>query len=74
MRRWCSSNGRARIRETVVSGYWPARYEVVIRALVDERQIVYMGFVLVTRIIMGLLMMPLYRRKAADEAGSTFQL
>jgi hypothetical protein len=60
------------IRETVVSGYWPARYEVVIRALVDERQIVYMGFVIVTRIILGLLLMPLYRRK--DEAGSTFQL
>jgi hypothetical protein len=62
------------IRETVVSGYWPARYEVVIRALVDERQIVYMGFVLATRIIMGLLMMPLYRRRASDEAESTFQL
>ena len=49
------------IRESVVGGYWPARYEVVMRALVDERQIVYMGFVLATRIIVGLLMMPVYR-------------
>jgi len=43
------------IREGIVSGAWPARYEVVIRALVDERQIVYMGFVLATRILVGLL-------------------
>jgi hypothetical protein len=56
------------IRETVVSGYWPARYEIVIRALVDERQIVYMGFVLATRIIMGLLLLPLYRKKADQSA------
>src|SRR5882672_3593511 len=27
------------IREAVVGGYLPARYEVVVRALVDERQI-----------------------------------
>ena len=38
------------IRESLISGIWPARYEVVLRALVDERQIVYMGFVLATRI------------------------
>ncbi len=49
------------IREGVVSGYWPARYEVVIRALVDERQIVYMGFVLATRIVVGILLLPVYR-------------
>jgi hypothetical protein len=48
--RWAAS-----IREGIVSGNWPARYEVVIRALVDERQIVYMGFVLATRIIVGIL-------------------
>jgi hypothetical protein len=48
--RWAGS-----IRENVISGNWPARYEVVLRALVDERQIVYMGFVLVTRILVGLL-------------------
>ena len=40
----------------------PARYEVVVRALVDERQIVYMGFVIVTRIIVGLLLLPVYKR------------
>jgi hypothetical protein len=60
------------IRETVVSGYWPARYEGVIRALTDERQIVYMGFVLATRIAMGLLMLPLYRRKSAADPRPTF--
>jgi hypothetical protein len=54
--RWAGS-----IREAVVSGYWPARYEVVIRALVDERQIVYMGFVLATRFITGILLLPVYR-------------
>jgi len=59
------------IREGVVSGYWPARYEVVIRALVDERQIVYMGFVLATRIVLGLLMMPLYRKRDAHSSSET---
>lgn len=43
------------LRESVISGNWPARYEVVLRALVDERQIVYMGFVLVTRILVGVV-------------------
>jgi hypothetical protein len=59
--RWAGS-----IREAVVSGYWPARYEVVIRALVDERQIVYMGFVIATRIVLGLLMLPIYRKETKD--------
>jgi len=59
------------IREKVVSGYWPARYEIVIRALVDERQIVYMGFVMATRIIMGLLLMPLYKKKADQSSAET---
>jgi len=49
------------VRESVVTGYWPARYEVVIRALVDERQIVYMGFVIATRIVVGILLLPVYR-------------
>ena len=48
--RWAGS-----IRESLISGNWPARYEVVLRALVDERQIVYMGFVLATRIIVGIV-------------------
>jgi hypothetical protein len=48
--RWAGS-----IREGVISGNWPAKYEVILRALVDERQIVYMGFVLASRIVVGLL-------------------
>lgn len=48
--RWAAS-----LRENIVAGNWPARYEVVIRALVEERQIVYMGFVMTTRIIVGIL-------------------
>ena len=49
------------IRESLISGTWPARYEVVLRALVDERQIVYMGFVLATRIIVGIMIVMGYR-------------
>jgi hypothetical protein len=49
------------IRESLISGTWPARYEVVLRALVDERQIVYMGFVLATRIIVGVLIVLGYK-------------
>jgi hypothetical protein len=49
------------VRESLISGTWPARYEVVLRALVDERQIVYMGFVLATRIVVGVLIMLLYK-------------
>jgi len=61
------------IREAVVGGYLPARYEVVVRALVDERQIVYMGFVIATRIVVGLLLLPVYKRidrKSHEEFGS----
>ena len=54
--RWAGS-----IREGIVSGNWPARYEVVIRALVDERQIVYMGFVLATRVIVGVIIVLTYK-------------
>ncbi|KAB2911705.1 MAG: hypothetical protein F9K29_21855 [Hyphomicrobiaceae bacterium] len=49
------------IREGLISGNWPARYEVILRALVDERQIVYMGFVLATRILVGVIIMLIYR-------------
>ena len=49
------------LRETLISGNWPARYEVVMRALVDERQIVYMGFVLATRIVVGILIVLAYK-------------
>ena len=43
------------VGETLLSGVWPAHYDPVLRALADERLIVYMGFVLATRIIVGLL-------------------
>jgi Cu/Ag efflux pump CusA len=43
--------------ETLLSGAWPAQYEPVLRALADERLIVYMGFVLATRITVGLLVL-----------------
>ena len=43
--RWAGS-----VREALVSGNWPVGYD-----LVDERQIVYMGFVLATRILVGLI-------------------
>jgi hypothetical protein len=38
------------IRESLISRTWPARYEVIFRALVDERQIVYMSFVMATHV------------------------
>jgi hypothetical protein len=50
--KWARSVG-----ETLLSGAWPAHYERVLRALADERLIVYMGFVLTTRIIVGLLIL-----------------
>jgi hypothetical protein len=53
--RWAGS-----IRESVISGNWPSRYEVMLRALVDERQIVYMGFVLASRIVFGLIIMVVF--------------
>ena len=51
----------------------PARYEVVVRALVDERQIVYMGFVIATRIIVGLLLLPVYKRIDGKSRGIRIQ-
>ncbi len=43
------------VREWLASRGWPAHYEAAVRALLDERQIVYMGFVLATRIVVGLI-------------------
>jgi hypothetical protein len=45
------------LREALLSSAWSARYEVALRLFVDERQIVYMGFVLATRIVVGLLIL-----------------
>jgi len=55
--RWAGS-----LREALFGGFWPARYEAVIRGLVDERLLVYMGFVVAARIVLGLLLLPVYRR------------
>ncbi len=58
------------LRESLLSSAWSARYEVALRLFVDERQIVYMGFVLATRIIVGVLIMLVYKlfgRKTQEE-------
>jgi hypothetical protein len=49
--------GARAVGETLQSGAWPAQYEPVLRALADERLIVYMGFVLATRIAVGLMVL-----------------
>ncbi len=54
------------IREALTSGNWPADYEMMLRALVDERQIVYMGFVLAARALVGLLVILGYRLVGAS--------
>ncbi len=43
------------VREWLASRGWPAHYEAAVRALLDEKQIVYMVFVLATRVVVGLL-------------------
>jgi hypothetical protein len=48
--RWAAS-----VRDWVVLANWPPQYEVALRFFVDERQIVYLGFVLASRIVIGLL-------------------
>jgi DNA polymerase III delta prime subunit len=58
------------LRESLLSNAWSARYEVVLRLFVDERQIVYMGFVLATRILVGVLIVLVYKlfgRKPEEE-------
>jgi len=54
--------GAGAIREAIFAGNWPTRYEAVSRGLLDERLIVYMGFVIVARIAFGILLLPVYRR------------
>ncbi len=44
----------SQLREWLFSQGMSAKYEVMVRALVDDRQIVYMGFVLFSRFIVGL--------------------
>jgi hypothetical protein len=54
--------GAGAIREAIFAGNWPTRYEAVSRGLLDERLIVYMGFVIAARLVFGLLLLPVYRR------------
>jgi len=49
--------GARAVGEAVLSGAWPAQYEPALRALADERLVVYMGFVLAARIAVGLLIL-----------------
>ena len=48
------------LREWIFSQGMSAKYEVMVRALVDDRQIVYMGFVLLTRVAVSLLLAFMY--------------
>jgi len=63
--RWAGS-----VRDWVVLANWPPHYEVALRFFVDERQIVYVGFVLVSRIALGLAILLIARamgRKAQPQ-------
>jgi hypothetical protein len=62
--KWASS-----LRESLFS-----RYEAALRFFVDERQIVYMGFVLVTRIIVGLIIVLVARFMARKHAREEFPI
>lgn len=58
-------------REWVFDQGMSAKYEVMVRALVDDRQIVYMGFVLISRIVVSLVIgfaFWLFRSPAAEQA------
>jgi hypothetical protein len=48
--RWARS-----VSETLLPASWPPHHERVLRAVADERLIVYMGFVLSARIAVGLV-------------------
>ena len=64
--RWAAS-----IRDWVVLANWPPQYEVALRFFVDERQIVYVGFVLASRIIVGLLIILVARMLGRRRSLST---
>ena len=66
--------GARAVGEALLSGAWPAQYEPVLRALADERLIVYMGFVLVTRIAVGLLVLLGSKWLGAKPVGEEFPL
>ncbi len=44
------------LREWIFNQGMSAKYEIMLRALVDDRQVVYMGFVLFSRFMVSLLL------------------
>ena len=48
------------LREWIFSQGMSAKYEIMMRALVDDRQVVYMGFVLFSRLMVSLLLAFMY--------------
>ena len=66
--------GARAVGEAVLSGAWPAQYEPALRALADERLVVYMGFVLAARIAVGLLILLGSKWIAAKPAREEFPL
>jgi hypothetical protein len=58
------------LREKLISGIAPVRYDAMVRTVVEERQLVYMGYVLAARVAVGLLALPfafLGRRRKEPE-------
>ena len=56
LHRWARSMG-----EMLLPASWPPHHERVLRAVADERLIVYMGFVMVARIVVALAALPVSR-------------
>jgi hypothetical protein len=50
--RWAAS-----LREGLLLMNWPPHYDIAIRFFIDERQIVFLGFVLMSRVVLGFLLM-----------------
>jgi hypothetical protein len=48
--RWATT-----IRDWVILANWPPRYEAAVRFFFDEHQIVYLGFVVASRILVGVV-------------------
>ena len=49
--------GAAQLREWIASRGWSTRTETIIRFLLEDRQLLLMGFVLVMRLVLGLFML-----------------
>jgi hypothetical protein len=46
------------VRDWIVGRPWSARTESIIRFLLEDRQLLLIGFVLATRVLLGLLVLP----------------